>query len=73
MRRTCATGLGRLGASRFVMDRVLNHADQSVTGKHYDPHDYEAEKQKALDKWADEMERLAGIERATDAIVVPIG
>lgn len=64
LRRSCATRLGELGASRFVMDRVLNHVDQSVTGKHYDLHDYEAEKREDLDKWAAEIERLVGIERS---------
>jgi hypothetical protein len=26
LRRTTASGLGRLGASRFIISRVLNHA-----------------------------------------------
>jgi len=51
LRRTVATGLGMLGASRLVIGRVLNHADKSVTGI-YDKHDYLAEKRHALDAWA---------------------
>jgi len=51
LRRTVATGLGMLGASRLVIGRVLNHADKSVTGV-YDKHDYLAEKRHALDTWA---------------------
>jgi len=45
-----------------MVDRVTNHLDQSVTGRHYDLHDYESEKREALDLWAAEMERIVGIE-----------
>jgi integrase len=32
LRRTVGTGLGKLGVSRFIISRVLNHADRTVTG-----------------------------------------
>ncbi len=51
LRRTAATEMGRLGASRFIIGKVLNHADRSVTGI-YDRHAYLAEKRQALDGWA---------------------
>lgn len=57
LRRTVGTGLGKLGISRFVISRVLNHADNSVTGI-YDRHEYLAEKRHALDLWS---QYLAGI------------
>jgi integrase len=51
IRRTVATGLGRLNTSRFIIARVLNHADRTVTGI-YDRYEYLAEKRHALDAWA---------------------
>ncbi len=54
LRRTCATGMGALGVDQFVIGRVLNHADRSVTGI-YNQHSYLAEKKAALQKWADHL------------------
>jgi integrase len=51
LRRTVATGLGKLGVSRFIIGRILNHADRTVTGI-YDRHEYLAEKRNALEAWA---------------------
>ena len=50
-RRTLATGLGRLKTQRFIISRVLNHGDRSVTGI-YDRYEYLEEKRVALDAWA---------------------
>jgi integrase len=58
LRRTAATGMGRLGVSRFIIGRVLNHADPSVTGI-YDRHEYLAEKRQALEAWGSYLETLA--------------
>ena len=57
LRRTVGTGLGKLGVSRFVIGRVLNHADNTVTGI-YDRYQYLSEKRQALDAWADRVEAL---------------
>jgi integrase len=57
LRRTVGTGLGRLGVSRFVIARVLNHADSSVTGI-YDLHEYLAEKRHALEAWGQHLGNL---------------
>jgi integrase len=51
LRRTAATEMARVGVSRFVIGRVLNHADRGVTGI-YDRHSYLAEKRHALNAWA---------------------
>jgi integrase len=48
IRRTSATIMRRLGYG-LVVDRVLAHVAKSVIDKHYDLHDYEAEKRAALD------------------------
>jgi len=57
LRRTTASGLGKLGASRFIISRVLNHADSSVTGI-YDRHAYLAEKRHALESWGTYLSNL---------------
>jgi integrase len=57
LRRTTASGLGKLGASRFIISRVLNHADSSVTGI-YDRHAYLAEKRHALESWGTHLSNL---------------
>jgi integrase len=51
LRRTVATELGRLGVARFIIERVLNHTDRSVTAI-YDRHSYVPEKRAALEQWA---------------------
>lgn len=58
LRRTVATHLPRLGVSRFVVARILNHADATVTGRHYDRYEYAEEKKAALDQWGRHLERL---------------
>ena len=50
LRRTVGTGLGKLSISRFIIARVLNHADRTVTGI-YDRHEYLEEKRHALEAW----------------------
>ena len=57
LRRTVATGLARLGCSRVVQDRILNHVDSSV-GAIYDRHTYDPEARIWLQKWADYMDVL---------------
>jgi len=68
LRRTAATVMGRLRVSRFVLSRVLNHADSSVTGI-YDRHEYLDEKRQALDAWGQFIETLTG---PAGANVVPL-
>jgi integrase len=57
LRRTVATGLAKLGCSRVVQDRILNHVDSSVSAI-YDRHYYDAEARNWLQKWADSLETL---------------
>ncbi|MEM9085790.1 MAG: tyrosine-type recombinase/integrase [Pseudomonadota bacterium] len=56
LRRSVATHMVRLGISEPVVSRVLNHAAQGVTGKHYALHSYAPEKRQALELWAAEMD-----------------
>ena len=57
LRWTVGTGLGKLGISRFIIARVLNHADRTVTGI-YDRYEYLNEKRHALDAWGQYLENL---------------
>lgn len=51
LRRTMATECSRLGVARFVVARLLNHADSEVTGI-YDRNSYLAEKTAAMKQWS---------------------
>ncbi len=58
LRRTAATKMtGELGISRFVVGRILNHADGGITHV-YDRSAYEAEKRDALDAWDKLVEEI---------------
>ena len=57
LRRTVATGLAKLGCSRVVQDRILNHVDNSVSAI-YDTHRYDNEARVWLQKWADYLDAL---------------
>lgn len=54
LRRTCATGLARLGTPVRVTEAVLNHVSGSGSGivAVYQRHDFADEKRAALDAWA---------------------
>ena len=54
LRRTCATGLARLGIPVRVTEAVLNHVSGTGGGivAVYQRHDYADEKRKALEAWA---------------------
>lgn len=54
LRRTCATGLARLGIPVRVTEAVLNHVSGSGAGivAVYQRHDFADEKRAALDAWA---------------------
>jgi integrase len=57
LRRTCETRLAKLGVSKEVRSRVLNH-DIGDIDESYQHHDFLKEKFDALQDWADELERI---------------
>lgn len=57
LRRTAATTMGRLGVPRFIVSKVLNHVDRSVTGR-YDVWEYLDEKRDALSRWGDHLQAV---------------
>jgi integrase len=60
LRRTCASGLAKLGVSIAVIEQILNHRGGSLAGVAgvYVRHQFESEKRAALQQWADYVERL---------------
>ena len=57
MRRTAATNISRIGIPRDTLKAILNHTDGSVTAV-YDRYNRLPEKQKALNKWARELQKV---------------
>lgn len=57
LRRSCRTGLMRIGVRRFIGRRILNHKQLGVDGI-YDLHDYFKQKQRALRRWTNHVIRL---------------
>jgi len=63
LRRTGATHATGAGVSRFIIGKVLNHVDQSITSR-YDLHEYDTEIQQALETWARKLEYILTGEKA---------
>lgn len=57
LRRTAATHMARLGISRLVIAKVLNHAERGVTAI-YDRASYDREKREAWKRWGRELQSL---------------
>jgi integrase len=60
LRRTCATGLAKLGVPVHVTEAVLNHKSGKISGiaAVYNRHDYKDEKTQALDAWGRHLDTL---------------
>lgn len=65
LRRTCLTGLGALGVSRFVQNLVANHVDNSI-GAIYDQYAYGKEKRQALEAWAQRLTQIIVCETTSE-------
>lgn len=73
LRRTCATGMARLGVPRFHISLVLDHVSVThgtITGAVYDKYTYDAEKRAALDKWSTHLVELLKTTLTDDATSV---
>ena len=62
LRRTVGTNLARLGVSKDIRARLLNHVEgaRSVTDAVYNQHEFWAEKRAALERWEAELQRIVG-------------
>ena len=60
LRRTVGTNLARLGVTKDIRARLLNHVDgaRSVTDAVYNQHEFWAEKRAALQLWESELRRI---------------
>jgi integrase len=62
LRRTCATGLARIGTRLEVAEKVLNHASGTISGiaAVYNRHSYASECREALERWSVEVAKITG-------------
>jgi integrase len=62
VRRTCVSGMARLGVAPHVADKILNHTSGTISGVAavYQRHDFLAERQAALDLWGAHIGQLLG-------------
>jgi integrase len=62
LRRTCASGMQKLGVSVPVIEKALNHISGTFRGivGVYQQHDYADEVRIALQRWADRVEEIVG-------------
>jgi integrase len=53
LRRTCVSGMARLGIAPHVADKILNHQSGTISGVAavYQRHEFFAERQEALERW----------------------
>ena len=60
LRRTCVSGMARLGVAPHVADKILNHQAGTISGVAavYQRHDFLAERRAALDLWGAHIERV---------------
>lgn len=71
LRRSAATHMTGppCRVARFILERVLNHKDLTVTGKHYDFYQYDEEKRHALSAWASRLTQIIEGTEAEDKVV----
>ena len=69
LRRTCASLMTAGGVPRLTVSKVLGHAEQGVTGQHYDLHDYLLEKKAALDLWGARLAAIVEGREGSDNVV----
>jgi len=66
LRRTCVSGMARLGVAPHVADKILNHQGGTISGVAavYQRHEFLAERKDALERWAAHVASLRkGAER----------
>ena len=62
LRRTCVSGMARLGVPPHVADKILNHQSGTISGVAavYQRHDFLAGRKLALERWGQYIESLVG-------------
>jgi integrase len=70
LRRTCVSGMARLGVAPHVADKVLNHQSGAISGVAavYQRHEFLAERKDALERWSAHVAQI--VKKAFDE---PVG
>ena len=60
LRRTCVSGMARLGIPPHVADKILNHQSGTISGVAavYQRHDFLAERNDALERWGAHVAKI---------------
>ena len=60
LRRTCVSGMARLGIAPHVADKILNHQNGTISGVAavYQRHEFLAERRMALEIWGAHIEQI---------------
>jgi integrase len=60
LRRTCVSGMDRLGIAPHVADKILNHQAGAISGVAavYQRHEFLAERREALERWGAHVARI---------------
>ena len=68
LRRTAASHLAAAGVDRFIVSRILNHADRDITAV-YDRYRYDKEIRRALAKWDRKLQAIIKDEAEAEKVV----
>jgi integrase len=62
LRRTCVSGMARLGIAPHVADKILNHQSGAISGVAavYQRHEFLSQRQEALETWGAHVARILG-------------
>jgi integrase len=65
LRRTCVSGMARLGIAPHIADKILNHQSGTISGVAavYQRHDFLAERKEALDRWGVHVTKICDVQR----------
>jgi integrase len=71
LRRTCVSGMARLGIAPHVANKILNHQAGTISGVAavYQRHDFLAERREALETWGTHIRQIIGDENIALRIV----
>jgi integrase len=60
LRRTCVSGMARLGIAPHVADKILNHQSGTIAGiaAVYQRHEFLSERKETLDRWGKHLANL---------------
>jgi integrase len=73
LRRTAASGMARLAIAPHVIEKVLNHSPRDISGiaAVYNRHNYETEKQAALEAWSRHVSMIVGAAMPENVVAFP--